>query len=109
MIPELVFTISGIPTMGGMAWLFWQAIQDAKSRQLRVLDLGRSEENHTGVIRFKERLGARPTALTYWRWSGEAGDRRGRFARSPVPGRVLSRLPDGLFRLAGKLSYRHVG
>ena len=95
--------------MGGMARLFWQAIQDAKSQQLRELDLGRSEESHTGVIRFKERLGARRIGLTYWRWSAEAGNRAGRFSRSSVPGRVLSRLPDGLFRLAGEVFYRHAG
>ncbi len=97
---------------GGMARLFWEAIQDAKRQRLLNLDLGRSEESHAGLIRFKDRLGAERTTLTYWRWSERERERLTRRPTSIFPtvsSRVLSGLPNGLFRRIGELFYRHVG
>src|SRR5262249_427709 len=57
--------------VGGMAFLFWQAIRQAKAEQLEEFDLGRSEPEGTGLIRFKDNLGAKKTSLNYWRVSSK--------------------------------------
>src|SRR5579863_2262397 len=40
--------------LGGMAFLFWRAIQDAKSRGIEEFDMGRSDCDNSGLISFKE-------------------------------------------------------
>ncbi len=92
--------------LGAMPRLFWQVIQEAKSDQLHQLDLGRSDLDNQGLIRFKDHLGATKTTLSYWR-SSEKRTRTDLLAR--IGRNFLSRLPDGVFRLAGEVLYRHVG
>ena len=93
-------------SLGGMPFLFWSAIRQAASDGFGELDLGRSESGNAGLIRFKNRLGARSTALTYWRLNRS---RPRSLPRSECPGRILARLPDSLFRLSGEIFYRHAG
>jgi len=95
--------------MGAMPRLFWQVIQEAKSDQLLELDLGRSDQNNEGLMRFKTHLGAARSSLEYWRSPafGPGGMNQSlafRMAQS-----FLIRLPDRLFRLAGDIFYRHAG
>src|SRR5207237_798989 len=45
--------------LGGMAFLFWQAIQQAKNSDLEEFDLGRSDCGNQGLIDFKNHLGAK--------------------------------------------------
>jgi hypothetical protein len=52
--------------LGGMPFLFWQAMQDAKARGFEELDLGRSDTDQQGLSDFKDRLGAEATTLTYY-------------------------------------------
>ncbi|HLQ79434.1 MAG TPA: GNAT family N-acetyltransferase, partial [Terriglobia bacterium] len=94
--------------LGGMYYLFWRAIQDAKSENLAELDLGRSEENNPGLIRFKDNLGAVRTPLTYWR-SPAGSVPSGSLAPSRLSERILSHMPGSLLRLAGQILYRHIG
>jgi hypothetical protein len=98
--------------LGGMPRLFWQTIEEARSQQLKELDLGRSDLTNPGLIQFKDHLGATKTVLNYWRFSqrpqlertGSRGAWKSRITRS-----VLANLPDRLFRLAGEIFYRHAG
>ena len=100
--------------LGGMHLLLWQSIQEAKQDDLRVFDLGRSDWEDAGLIRFKDRWGAERSAITYFRLSASmpsnatyvstGTDWKGRMAR-----KVLSRLPDRILGAAGGLIYRHVG
>jgi hypothetical protein len=98
--------------LGGMPYLFWQAIQQAKSDRLEEFDLGRSEENNPGLIRFKDHLGAQRKSLKYWRFSREhRGDvpKMDSIFHSPAFRVLLTRLPNRLFQLAGRILYRHAG
>lgn len=93
--------------LGGMPFLFWQAIQWAKEGGRVTLDLGRSDLDQLGLIAFKDHLGARRSTLVYYRHpaarpSGAGRGWAGRLARG-----VFSRLPDPLLALAGRLLYRH--
>lgn len=100
--------------LGGMQLLLWRSIQAAKSAGLRTFDLGRSDCDNAGLIRFKERWGAIRSSLIYSRYTTSAESRYNykpreaqrnlRFAKrllSHVPGRVLS--------MAGDVLYKHIG
>jgi CelD/BcsL family acetyltransferase involved in cellulose biosynthesis len=93
--------------LGAMPRLFWQIIQEAKQEHLQEFDLGRSELDNEGLIRFKDHFGATRTTLSYWQ-SCEARKTGIEWA-SRHSKNLLSRLPDGFFRLAGELFYRHAG
>jgi hypothetical protein len=94
---------------GGMPFLFWDAIKYAKSEQLEEFDLGRSEPANDGLIRFKEHLGAQKISLDYSRSPRSLVLSVGEAAQSRLAQKVLSHLPDRLFRLAGEIFYRHIG
>ena len=98
--------------LGAMPRLFWQAIQDAKSEQLEEFDLGRSDEGNPGLVRFKDHLGATRTSIRYLQFPPTTPAKAGglnHVLKSPVIQTFLFHLPDSLFRLAGKIFYRHAG
>ena len=99
-------------SLGAMPRLFWQAIQEAKEENLEEFDLGRSDENNPGLVRFKDHLGATRTAIRYWqspRNNVKKASTLNVALKSSVMQGILLRLPDRLFRLAGELFYRHAG
>src|SRR5262249_16678435 len=55
--------------VGAMPRLFWDTIQEAKAEGLQEFDLGRTEPANSGLIQFKEHLGAAKVDLVYWRAS----------------------------------------
>ena len=57
-----------ITRLGGMPFLFWRLIQDARARGFAELDLGRSDVDQPGLIAFKDHLGATRSTLTYYRY-----------------------------------------
>jgi len=95
--------------LGAMPCLFWEAIQDAKSKQLLELDLGRSDQDNEGLTRFKDHLGAARSPLQYWRASGASAWGTSVGLASCTAKYLLTRLPDSLFRLVGEVFYRHAG
>ena len=102
--------------LGAMPRLFWQAIQDAKAEHLTDLDLGRSDEDNSGLVRFKDHLGATKTSIRYWQLSRTApvaaplnAGRMGSIVGSLPLRMFVSHLPDALFRLTGEVLYRHAG
>src|SRR5574337_1200846 len=54
--------------LGGMPWLFWKAIREARDRGLTELDLGRSSWDNEGLVTFKDRLGGKRMTLNYWKY-----------------------------------------
>jgi len=93
--------------LGVMPLLFWKAIEEAKALGLRTLDLGRSDLDNPGLIRFKDRLGAVSAPLTYVGSSARKPARLRwvmRFSTS-----LVRRLPDALFTAAGRVLYPHLG
>jgi len=94
--------------LGGVAFLFWNAIQDAREKCLEEFEMGRSDRGNVGLIRFKEHWGAVGTELSYWKYSHNP-----RPAADSWQEKVLHRLipvvPDSAVRLMGELLYRHIG
>jgi CelD/BcsL family acetyltransferase involved in cellulose biosynthesis len=98
--------------LGGTHLLFWEAIQEGKRDGLQIFDLGRSEWDNSGLLRFKDRWGSARSSLTYTRFSlsppSDMFGRNvtawaGRIARSIVPC-----LPDRVLRMVGSTLYRHI-
>jgi CelD/BcsL family acetyltransferase involved in cellulose biosynthesis len=94
--------------LGVMPFLFWRAIQQAKSEGLEELDLGRSDLDQPGLAAFKDHLGAVRSTLTYYRFPAEkAPSHEGVLSRAARS--VISHLPDAALDLTGRLLYKHFG
>jgi hypothetical protein len=95
--------------IGGMPFLFWRAIQEAKAHGIEDLDLGRSDPDQPGLVAFKDHLGARRSTLTYYTCPER---RKGTVHDGPISRaarRVVAHLPDAALDLTGRLLYKHLG
>jgi CelD/BcsL family acetyltransferase involved in cellulose biosynthesis len=95
--------------LGGMPFLLWRAIQDAKETGAKEFDLGRSDPGDLGLIAFKEKFGAERSGLTYRVYPAEDGPGfyGGHWMKLAM--RVFTRLPKSALVVAGKLIYPHIG
>jgi hypothetical protein len=93
--------------LGPMPWLFWQAIQEAKTQELCEFDLGRSDIIDHGLIAFKNHLGASPAVVTNYRYSPAGATKRSGVRLRKV--RSCKYLPPSILRFAGSVLYRHLG
>ncbi len=105
--------------LGGTPFLFWKTIQEAKDQGMRQLDLGRSDLDNAGLVKFKERLGASRMDLKYYRLLPSRALSAWRMATEPrmlsAPRRMqflkrfVRHMPDTVLVAAGRLLYRHIG
>jgi Acetyltransferase (GNAT) domain len=93
--------------VGGIAFLFWNAILDGKSQGCEEFEMGRSDNGDVGLIRFKERFGAVRTQLNYWTYPRPALNLSGR--QMALLRRLVPYTPTPALKIAGKLFYRHAG
>jgi hypothetical protein len=93
---------------GGIQFLLWRAIQQAKEDGAREFDLGRSDYDATGLVTFKDRWGSTRSPLVYWRYPARTcgGVRPGWIFQASK--RALALLPDRFLAAAGNLVYRHL-
>jgi Acetyltransferase (GNAT) domain len=100
---------SGLNNLGGMPWLFWKAIREAKDRGLYELDLGRSSWDNSGLVTFKDRLGGTRVPLNYWKYPQPAS-RTSLLGVLKRPARwVFGHAPIPILTVAGRFLYRHIG
>jgi len=95
--------------LGGTQLLFWRAVEDAKNQGLLEFDLGRSEWENDGLIRFKDQLGAARSDLQYYRHPAPPTAGRLRVWAKEQGHWAISHLPDWGLVQAGNLFYRHLG
>ena len=95
--------------LGGMPFLFWTAIQEAKEHGIRELDLGRSDLENSGLVQFKDHLGAACSKLTYYRYPAVPASSQLHNWGSRAVRYLFSQAPDSLLVPAGKLLYKHLG
>ena len=96
--------------LGGTALLFWRMIEDAKATGCHTLDIGRSDNDNPGLIRFKSNWGASDCVLTYWRYpTAAATAKRFEGKGSTLARHIVSCLPDRMFVALGEMMYRHIG
>lgn len=96
-------------SLGGMPFLLWRAILRAKSVGSRTFELGRTRDDHCGLLRFKNHWSPTAESLTYWTCPAD----QSRSLVSPSNLRMVQRccayVPRCLLVTAGKLMYRHIG
>ena len=97
--------------MGGTPLLLWQAMKEARNEGVQEFDLGRSDLDNPGLIRFKERLGATRSLMTYWRYPKIEGDSESALRKRvrQVLGETCGHLPAPLLCATGRALYRHMG
>jgi hypothetical protein len=95
--------------LGGIAFLLWKTIQDAKRTGAQSLDFGRSDLDNSGLITFKDRWGARESSLSYFRHSAEPQRRLTEGGSAKLVKQAFAYMPDRMLTTAGRLLYRHIG
>ena len=94
---------------GGMPFLFWRAIEEAKATGATEFDFGRSDQDNPGLITFKNHWGTTQKSLDYWRSSGSANQKPIEERGSGIARRIVPFMPRWLLTATGKLIYRHIG
>jgi len=94
---------------GAIPWLLWRAIEEGKSKGARKLDLGRTEEENTGLLEFKNHWAPQPSRLIYWGFPESAGLHSAHGWKLKIAKCIFSFLPDKLLTVTGNLIYRHIG
>ena len=94
--------------LGGTALLFWKTIQEAQQEGMTQFDLGRSDVDNEGLIKFKEHWGAQRAVLEYWRFPDRQRSTRSDWSKK-VNRRLATIAPEWCLIAAGKLLYRHIG
>lgn len=95
--------------LGGMAFLFWQAILEAKSGGFSEFDFGRTDCDNLGLLAFKDRWGTARSKLTYVRYGKKDLDGTALGWTMRLGREMFPRLPDSLLAAVGKLLYPHIG
>ncbi|MGH9512829.1 MAG: GNAT family N-acetyltransferase [Terriglobales bacterium] len=95
--------------LGGMALLFWKAIQEANNLGMEEFDMGRTDCDEPGLIAFKEHWGATRSLLTYWRYPVSAPMTSGDSWQLKMARKVFGVVPVPTLATAGKFLYKHVG
>lgn len=96
-------------SLGATPWLLWRAIAAAKPDGATLFDLGRTEEDNSGLLAFKNHWDPRPRQLLYWRYPETPFlDAPGRWKTRVAKG-AFSVMPLGVLKVAGRLLYRHIG
>jgi len=94
--------------LGGMPFLLWRTIQEAKESGFEELDLGRSDHDNQGLVEFKDRLGAVRTLLNYWSYPHREAEFRAGLKKK-LADRFISVMPNLSLEVVGKLLYKHFG
>jgi hypothetical protein len=94
---------------GATPWLLWRAIAAAKSQGANDFDLGRTQEDHTGLLAFKNHWVPRPRRLVYWQFPFISSLDSVEGWKLKLAKRCFSYMPAKLLTIVGKLIYRHIG
>lgn len=94
--------------LGATPLLLWRAIADAKSSGALEFDLGRTEQDNSGLIAFKGKWGTHSQPLVYLRFPDSTTtvmDER----KLKMLKHVFACMPSRLLEVTGNLIYRHIG
>ncbi|MGH9543536.1 MAG: GNAT family N-acetyltransferase [Terriglobales bacterium] len=95
--------------LGAMPFLLWQAIQEGKRQGATCLDLGRSEADNPGLLRFKDNWNGRRQQLIYYRFPEKGESMWASAWAKGATSILLKTLPVFLLAAIGDLAYRHFG
>lgn len=95
--------------LGATPWLLWNAIAAGKANGATSFDMGRTQEDHRGLIAFKSHWVSQSKRLVYSYFPSASCPDSVEGWRLKIAKRALSHMPDKLLTLTGKILYRHVG
>ena len=95
--------------LGGMQFLLWNAIQEAKKDDISIFDMGRTEVENQGLVLFKDRWGTTRTILRYFQYPAQRVDNKLQSLQLRVIKGLCSHAPSGLLAAAGKVFYKYAG
>jgi GNAT acetyltransferase-like protein len=95
--------------LGAMPFLLWRAILNAKSIGSKTFDLGRTGEDHHGLIAFKNHWTPVSESLTYWKFPSHGSITFFEDWKRGMVKRVCSHVPNRLLQAVGAWLYRHAG
>jgi CelD/BcsL family acetyltransferase involved in cellulose biosynthesis len=99
----------GFNNLGGTPFLFWKAIEDAKENGIEEMDLGRSDLDNEGLIRFKGQLASARTLLSYWRLAKDFQPARKSSRSFQIASQLLAYAPARVQIGIGDLFTKHMG
>jgi len=89
--------------------IMWEAIKWYRDRSFEVLNLGRTELDNPGLLRYKRTWGADERLIKYYRFDIKKGRFLAHRDGKKHHEAVFSRLPVVVLRILGRLAYRHMG
>jgi len=89
--------------------ILWEAIKWYKTEGFEILNLGRTDTENHGLLRFKRSWGGTESLLKYYRYNIKKKVYLRQHLRSNFQMQVFARTPILLLRMIGRLLYRHVG
>jgi CelD/BcsL family acetyltransferase involved in cellulose biosynthesis len=89
--------------------LFFNAIKWGCSNDIKVFDMGRSANEHTGLRRYKRGWGTQETPLNYAVFSAAPPRRQARHFVEKVAHTVIEHSPVFVCRILGSRFYRYIG
>jgi lipid II:glycine glycyltransferase (peptidoglycan interpeptide bridge formation enzyme) len=95
--------------LGGMPFLIWRTIEEAKLSGADEVDLGRSDVGAHGLIAFKGKFGATSSNLVYKIIPGSPGAAQSTANKLRLAQRIFRQLPESAFIFAGRVIYPHIG
>lgn len=95
--------------LGGMHLLLWQTIQQANERNAQILDLGRSDKEQAGLVKFKDHWGSTRSSLSYYRYPPTSPKNKIQKWSVAIAHHAFTRLPDSMLIAAGRVLYPHIG
>jgi hypothetical protein len=84
-------------------------INEGKSEGCERLDMGRSDSENEGLIRFKDRWGSYKSELTYWRLLAKCSKRSTRRQGIEFAKKLFGYAPGPLQIEVGNVLYKHLG
>jgi GNAT acetyltransferase-like protein len=94
---------------GATPWLLWNAIESGKSSGANQFDMGRTQEDNTGLLAFKNHWVSQPERLVYRKFPESSVVSSTDRWKLQMAKRIFSRMPERLLTITGKLIYRHIG
>ena len=95
--------------LGAMPLLFWNTMIAAKESGVQRFDLGRSHINNTGLIAFKDHLGAARSMVAYTQYASSRASATDEGLGMRLARLAFARMPNRLLIASGRLLYRHIG
>ncbi len=95
--------------LGGMPYLFWRVIQEAKKKGLKEFDLGRSDSKNSGLVAFKDHLGTGSSRSTYYRYPASKAGPAADGWKLQTAKRAIAYMPIPVLTVAGRFLYKHMG